>query len=258
MTRPATALACAALILTAGLASAEPILKPHKYYGPIPQSAMFLRVGVFGGASNQEMIEFLGAKPPFESIYEDFGNGLTVELGYMHKPHPRFGARLNAAYTALRSNGTGNMVPQTTDSLPPILDFTTDFNVDLIVIEASGVYYFTDASVKDFQTYFGGGFSFGLPYETYQQSRVDTDTGEAYGEPISMSEWGFSAGVHAVLGAIYYTSNRFGISAEARVQLLEGRYDQLTTPDEVGVPENVNFVVDYTGFYMTIGVLWGF
>jgi hypothetical protein len=264
MIRPATALACAAMILTASLASAEPILKPHKYYGPIPQSAMFLRLGMLGGATNEEMIAFQDGKiqSPFEGVSEDFGNGLVLEAGYMYKPHPRFGVRLNASYAALRSSATGNMVAQATgipDTIPlPVLDFSREFNVDLIVVEASGVYYFADASVKDFQTYLGGGFSFGFPHESYQETRVDADTGEPYGDAIDDGEWGFSAGVHAVLGAMYYTTNRFAISAEARVQLLEGRFDQLETPNEVGDLEEVSFVVDYSGFYVTLGVAWAF
>jgi len=40
--------------------------------------------------------------------------------------------------------------------------------------------------------------------------------------------------------------------------LMEGKYDQLQAPNEVGDPEDVSFVVDYTGFYLTVGVLWGF
>lgn len=264
MFRPATALVCAAMILTASLASAEPILKPHKYYGPIPQSALFLRVGMLGGATNEEMVAFLDSRvrPPFEKVSEDFGNGLTVDAGYMRKPHPRFGVRLNASYTRLSSTGTGNMVPQTApvppDTVPPVLNFSREFNVDLIVVEASGVYYFADASVKEFQTYAGGGFTFGFPHESFTETRLREDSGLPYGEQIDESEWGFSAGVHAVLGAIYYATNRFGVSAEGRLQLLEGRFDRIETPDENGVPEEVSFVVDYSGFYITVGMVWAF
>lgn len=67
-----------------------------------------------------------------------------------------------------------------------------------------------------------------------------------------------SAGVHGVLGAIYYLTNTFGITAEGRLQLMEGKYDQLQAPNEVDELENVSFVVNYTGFYLTVGVLWGF
>ena len=263
MFRPATALVCAAMIMSASLASAEPILKPHKYYGPIPQSALFLRIGFLGEANNEEMLSFLDrqVRPPFENIYEDFGNGLTIDGAYMYKPHPRFGVRLNASYSRLSSTDRGNMVPTEfapPDTVLPELDYSREFAVDLFALEASAVYYFADASVKEFQTYLGGGFTFGFPHQTFTETRVRAETGAPYGEPIDLSEWDFSAGVHAVFGAIYYMNNRWGISAEGRVQLLESRFDQLETPNESGDPEQISFVVDYTGFYATLGVVWAF
>lgn len=263
MIRPATALACAVMILTASLASAEPILKPHKYYGPIPQSAWFLRAGALGGANNEEMILYQDSRiqAPFTSTSEDFGNGLTLELGYMYKPHPRFGARLNGSYSTLESSSQGNAVLQIADypdTIPlPLVDFTREFKVDLFVLEASAVYFFADASVKEFQTYLGGGFSLGFPHQTYTETRVDADTGEVY-DPIEKDEWDFSAGVHAVLGLLYYVNNRFGLSAEGRLQLMESTFEQLEAPNETGDPEQVSFVVDYTGFYISLGVLWSF
>jgi hypothetical protein len=261
MIRPAAALVCAALTLSASFASAEPILKPHKYYGPIPQSALYFRAGMFGGADNIEMINFLDGRyqAPFESISEDFGNALTLEVAWMQKPHPRFGVRINLAYSALRSSGQGNL-PLTAapgDTITPVANYTRDFDVDLFVIETSAIYYFADASVKEFQTYAGGGFTFGFPHEKFKETRIDQDTGESI-QPLDFDEWGFSAGVHAVLGALYYFSNRWGISAEGRLQLLQGRFDQLETPNEVGEPEGINFVVDYTGFYATLGLIWAF
>lgn len=259
MFRPAAALVCAAMTLTAPLASAEPILKPHKYYGPIPQAAWFLRVGVLGDASNEEMITYQDSKiqAPFTSVTEDFSNASPgIEIGYIYKPHPRFGGRLNASYSALKSTSTGNAALQTPDSLL-LVDFTREFKVDLFVLEASAIYYFADASVKEFQTYLGGGFSFGFPHQTYTEARVDSDTGEGY-DPTEKSEWDFSAGVHAVLGLLYYVSDRFGVSAEGRLQLMESSFDQLDVPDESGGQEQASFVVDYTGFYLTLGVLWAF
>jgi hypothetical protein len=264
MLRPATALACAAMITTASLASAEPILKPHKYYGPIPQSALFFRAGMLGGAGNEEMLDFFDSKTqaPFENDTQDFGNSLTLEAGYQFKPHPRFGFRLNASYSGLTSTDNGNMVSQAApappDTVPPILDFSREFKVDLFVLEASAVYYFADASVKEFQTYLGGGFSFGFPHQTYTETRTREENGQPFGDPIESSEWDFSAGVHAVLGAIYYASNRFGITGEGRIQMMESSYDQLEVPNETGDLEQVGFVVKYTGFYVTVGVLWAF
>jgi len=261
--RPATALLFVAMILVSSLASAEPILKPHKYYGPIPQSAFFLRGGMLGGASNEEMIDFLDGKvqPPFESISEDFGNALTLEVGYIHKPHPRFGLRLNGSWSSLKSTGSGNAVALSTvppDTIPPILNYSREFKVDLLAIEASAIYYFADASVKEFQTYLGGGFTFGFPHQTFTDSRTRDDNGEPYGDDLDKSEWDFSAGVHAVVGALYYATNRFGISGEGRFQLMESSFDQLETPNELGDPEQVGFVVDYTGFLLTVGIFWAF
>jgi hypothetical protein len=40
--------------------------------------------------------------------------------------------------------------------------------------------------------------------------------------------------------------------------MMEDTYDQLLAENEVGEYEDVSFVVDYNGFYLTIGVLWGF
>lgn len=261
--RPATALFGAAMILASSLASAEPILKPHKYYGPIPQSAVVFRGGMLGDASTEEMLDFLDGKvqPPFESLSEDFGNALALELGYIHKPHPRFGLRLNASWSKLESTGTGNTVASSTvppDTIPPILNYSREFTVNLFALEASAIYYFADASVKEFQTYLGGGFTFGFPYQSFKETRTRDDNGEPYGEVFDRNEWDFAAGVHAVVGALYYATNRFGISGEGRFQLLESSFDQLETPNEVGDPEQVGFVVDYTGFFITVGVFWAF
>ncbi len=258
------ALAAGALVLcAASLSNAEPIMKPRKYHGPIPQSMVWLRAGFMGGASNTEMNEYLDGRiqAPFTKTTEDFGSSLVIEAGYGHKPHPQFGFRLNASVALLSSEGTGNMVPQVEgipDSLLlPVVDYTREFKSELIVVEASGMYFFSDAAVKEFQSYLGGGFSVGIPHESYHETQVDSETGAVF-QTIESSEWGVSAGVHAVLGAIYYVTNTIGVTTEGRVQLMEGRYEQLTVPNEVGAFEEVSFVVDYSGFYLTVGVLWGF
>jgi hypothetical protein len=250
-------------LLSATLAGAEPIMKPRKYHGPIPQSMVWLRAGMFGGASNEEMNTYLDGRvqPPFTSTSEDFGTALAVEAGYAHKPHPQFAVRLNASLSFLSSPGSGNgvaQVPGVPDTIPlPIVDFTREFESKLIVLEASGIYFFSDAAVQEFQTYIGGGFSFGIPYESFTETQVDAETGELYYSNES-SEWGFSPGVHAILGALYYIDNQFAISAEARVQQMKGRYEQLQAVNETGDLENVNFEIDYAGFYLTVGILWGF
>ena len=271
MTRRGLALVVGALVLLhAPSVSAEPILKPHKYHGPIPQNTFSLRVGVFGGASNEEMIDFLDGRlqAPFTATTEDFGSSLTLEAGYTHKPHPHFGVRFNAALSLLSSEGSGVFVPQV-PNLPdtvllPELKYHREFKVELITVEASGIYYFADAAVAEFQTYLGGGFSVGFPHETLTETRVDSDTGQPYtdeipGLPSEASEWDVSAGVHMVGGLLYYFSPRWGISAEGKVQLMQGRFDQIEVWDEeINQFENVNFVVDYTGFYLSVGVTYGF
>jgi len=246
-----------------GVATAEPIMKPRKYHGPIPQSLLWLRGGFFGGASNEEMIEFLDnrVQAPFTPTSEDFGSAFTIEAGYAHKPHPQFGFRLNGSVSFLSSTGNGSLVPQLPgipDSIPlPLVEYDREFKTELVVVEASGIYFLSDAAVKEFQAYIGGGFSVGVPHESYQETQVDVDTGETF-QVIESDEWGVSAGVHAVLGALYYVSNTWGISAEGRLQLMESRYEQLTALNENDQSEQVSFIVDYTGFYLTVGVLWGF
>ncbi|HXV13857.1 MAG TPA: hypothetical protein VEC56_06590 [Candidatus Krumholzibacteria bacterium] len=240
-------------------ASAEPIIKPRKYHGPIPQSMAWLRVGFMGDASNEEMNTYLDGliQPPFTHDTEDFGTALVFDAGYARKPHPQFAFRLNASMAFLSSTSTGNKPTDDADSLLTVVDYSRDFKSDLIVLEASGMYFFSDAAVKEFQSYIGGGFSLGIPHESFEETQIDIDTGEVF-RTIETSEWGFSAGVHAVLGAIYYLTNTWGITTEGRLQLMEGKYDQLQAPDENGVPEDVSFVIDYSGFYVTVGVLWGF
>lgn len=260
MIRPATALASALVLLSVTLAPAEPILKPHKYYGPIPQSSVALRIGMMGGAQNTDMVNFLDNRyNVFNPISNDFGNGLTVEASYVHKPHPQFGLRLDGGWTRLRSNGKGTFVPpaSATDTTAVALDYTRDFNVDLFVLEGSGIYFFSDASVNEFQAYAGGGFSVGLPHQTFKESRIDQDTGQA-AEGIDESQWQVVAGVHAILGANYYLTNTLGISAEGRLQLMQSKFDRLQTPNETGQPEQISFNVDYTGFYISVGMLWAF
>jgi hypothetical protein len=254
------------MCLHAPLASAEPIFQANPYSGPIPQNSISVRVGMFGGAENQEMIEFLdvGVQQPFEAIYEDFGTALCVEVGFIHKPHPRFGWRANAAASFFSYTSEGDFVPQVdADSLLPQLNYDRELSVQLFVLEASGVYYFADASKEDLQTYVGAGFSLGFPHEEYTETFTDVDTGQPYTEPIpgrttDASEWDFSAGVHALLGVLYYITDRWGVTAEGRIQFMEGNFDQLQAVNENGDYENVGFVIDYSGYYLTIGATYGF
>jgi hypothetical protein len=268
MTRRWLALATGAMLyLHASPAPAEPILAAHKYQGPIPQNAISLRVGTFGGASNQEMIDFLDGrvKPPFESNPQDFSNALSIDVGFVHKPHPQFGVRLNGSAAFLSYTSTGDFVPQVeADSTLPQLKFSRELKVELFTLEASGLYYFGDSSVKELQTYLGGGFSLGFPHQSFTETRTDADTGLPFteaiaGRPSDVSEWDVAPGVHLVGGILYYFSDRWAVSAEGRGQFMQSRFDQLQALDpETGEFENVSFVIDYTGFYLAIGATYGF
>jgi hypothetical protein len=256
----------AILFLYAPQAPAEPIFKARKYEGHIPQNTLSLRVGMFGGASNQEMIDYLdvGVQQPFQVTYEDMGTGLAFDLEFIHKPHPRFGVRVNASLAFDEYTSTGDFVPQTEDSLLPQLEYDRKLKVDLFVIEGSGIYFFSDAATSDLQTFLGAGFSVGIPHEVFTEDRTDVDTGEPYtddipGRPHEASEWGVNAGVHAVAGMMYYFDPRWGVSAQARLQFMESKFDALQANDpETGEFENVSFVIDYSGFYFSIGATYGF
>ncbi|HEX6791062.1 MAG TPA: hypothetical protein VF247_07105 [Candidatus Krumholzibacteria bacterium] len=243
-----------------------PIIEAREYSGPIPQNSISLRVGMFGGAENQEMIEFLDGRvrPPFQVSYEDFSTALAIDVGYIHKPHPRFGLRVNGSASFLEYTSTGDFVPQTGDSLLPQLQYDRKLEVDLFVLEGSGIYFFSDASLQEFQSYLGGGFSLGIPHEVFTEQRTDVETGAAFtdeipGRPAEASEWSAHAGVHAVGGLLYYFTPRWAVSTEARVQFMEGKFGKLQAYDpESGQYENVNFVIDYAGFYLSLGATYGF
>jgi hypothetical protein len=58
---------------------------------------------------------------------------------------------------------------------------------------------------------------------------------------------------------LYYFTDRWGMSAEGRVQLMESRFDKLQAYDpDLAEYQNVSFVVKYTGFYMSLGATYGF
>ena len=245
-------------------AHADPILKPRKYFGPIPQNSISFRVGFLGGADNEEMIEFLDGdkQAPEMAKSDDFGNALSFDVTYMFKPHPQFAVRANASVALLRSSGEGFFVGDAIlppDTTRPQIAYTRTFDVDLFTIEASGIYFFADAAVQEFQPYIGGGFTIGFPHAKFNEQRLIQRDSEPLPVPdeIVSDQWSAEAGVHMVLGAFYYVTNRFAFSAEGRYQLLQSKYS-LETINEIGDPEEVDFIVSYTGFYLSIGVTRGF
>lgn len=263
MNRRLTVLVPVLLATITATAVADPILKPRKYFGPIPQNSISFRVGFLGGAEAAEMIEFLDAdkQAPEEARSDDFGNGLAFDLTYIYKPHPQFGFRANASVTLLTSTGEGFFVGDMItppDTTRPLIDYTREFNVDLFALELSGVYFFTDAAVQEFQPYIGGGFTIGFPHAKFdEQQTVRDGVNSGVTTEIVSDKWSVEPGVHAMLGAFYYVTNRFAFSAEGRYQFLQSKYP-VDVINESGGIESADFIISYQGFYLTIGVTRAF
>ena len=270
------------LLTTASAAFAGPILKPRKYHGPIPRSSLTLGVGFLGGASNEEMYRYFDRRVPEpaknETQSNDFGNAPLVELTYTYKAHPQFAIRGNAYAAYLTSDWQGVIVPSVDPPdtagpnwRRPAVDAVVDFDVLLFALEASALYYFTDAAVKEFQPYIGGGFTMGLPYAKYTEKmtvrEVDDDPDDPDYEPIftpgqtlrtlESDQLSFEAGVHGVLGMLYYFHNKWAFSAEGRLQILQSKFP-LTIRNENNEPEEVKFDVDYSGFIVAVGISYAF
>ncbi len=185
-------------LFAAAVATAGPIIKPKKYHGPIPRQSVSLRVGFLGGATNSEMYEYLATlvPQPVRDLTEtnDFGNSPLAEITYTYKLHPQFAVRANFYAAFLRSSSQG--VREASVDLPdtvttaPTVNYTNEFDVDLFTLELSALYYFTDAAVKEFQPYFGGGFSLGLPHQKFTETQLirDPDSGGIWetGETLKM------------------------------------------------------------------------
>ena len=271
------------ILSEAATAVAGPIIKPRKYHGPIPRGSFSLRVGFLGGASNDEILLHFDSKVPDpvqdETVSNDFGNAPLIEATYIYKLHPQFALRANFYVAFLRSEWKGVLVPsiEPPDTvigtwLAPSVNAALDYDVDLFVLETSALYYFTDAAVKEFQPYFGGGFSFGLPHQKYKEAGTvldpDNDPDDPDYEPIfepgqvlktiEKDKWNFEAGVHGILGALYYFGNRWAASVEGRIQLMQSKSPSFTVLNEDGQPEEVDFIVDYSGFILTAGVSYAF
>jgi len=260
MSRRAVCLVLSAVLaVQATMAAAEPIIKPKKYHGPIPRSSFSLRVGFLGGPENSEMIEALDKdiKRPFEAFSQDFGNGLCIDGTFTYKVHPQFALRANVSGSFLRTEGTGNFVPEVTnlpDSvLAPLVDYTRDFDVDLFVAEVSALYYFSDAAIQEFQPYIGGGFSVGVPHAKFKEVRIDHDNGSVFDE-IDKDRWSFEPGIHGVAGASYFITNVWAVNAESRFQILQSKFPILVVNHDLNKLQEVDVIVNYTGFMMSIGV----
>jgi hypothetical protein len=144
-----------------------------------------------------------------------------------------------------------------TDTL--LLHYKREFDVLLFSLDATGMFFFQDASVKEFQTYLGGGFSLYFPYSTYNEDLtvgdlVDdepVDTGTPYGSK-SESDWSVEPGVHGIIGFVYHFSPTLAFNMEGRGQIAQSRFElDLQTTDGI---RPVTFTIDYTGFTITVGI----
>jgi hypothetical protein len=279
--------AAAVVLLTAASdVLAGPILKPRKYHGPIPRSTLSLGFGFLGGASNEEMYEYFDsqviAPVKDQTQSNDFGNAPLVQLTYTYKAHPQVAVRGNAYAAYLQSDWSGILVlnedpPDTATSQwqQPTVSAQRTFDVVLFALEASALYYFTDAAVKEFQPYIGGGFSMGLPYQKYtsEATILDPDADPGYTDPtnpyvpkytsgqplttLEKDQLTFEAGVHGILGMLYYFGSKWAFTAEGRIQMMQSKFP-LNVLNENDEPEEVKFDVDYTGFILTVGFAYAF
>ena len=256
------------------VAVAEPILKPRKYHGPIPRSTVCLRIGFLGGPDNEKMIEYLDdviAKSAGEAFTTDFENALVIDATYTYKLHPQVAVRGNLSAAFLRSESNGNLIPPRDpvfeDSVVvlPALNYDRSFDADLFVLETSAIYFFNDASVNEFQPYLGGGFSLGVPHAKFKDKRVVASVGDAgdyYSRGDTYSEadddkWSFEAGVHGVLGALYYVTDRLAFSLEGRYQMMQSKFP-IKVGTAGGQSESVKFDVHYSGFILNFGTGYSF
>jgi len=246
------------LLIPTASSVADPILKPRKYHGPIPKESITFTIGFIGGPNNEQMWDYLDRQvdQPLVKFLgtRDFGSSLQLDGIYTHKLHPQFAYRAKGGVGFLRSTSDGilNSTAIDTSGQSVLLDFTRDFDVALFSIELSGIYYFQDASVDEFQTFLGGGFSLYMPYATYKETLTDHDTGGAYNSN-DKSKFSAEAGVHGLLGALYHIRNTVAFHMEARFQITQSKFGMELPTASAGI-QNIVFDVDYTAFVISVGV----
>jgi hypothetical protein len=230
---------------------AEPILKPRKYHGPIPKRYFTLGIGVMGGADNEEMWDLLDRQVistfKSETDTKDFGASLCLDGSYTVKVHPQFAFRGRAALGILRSESTGKWKPATETST---FSFEREFNVWLFSLDATGIYYFQDASVKAFQTYAGAGLGAFFPYSIFHEVMTDDTSGEAMPEK-KLTEWDVEPDAHVILGFLYHISPVTAFGMEGRLQMGLSKFS-LKYEETTGTERTASFDVDYTGFVLNV------
>jgi len=236
---------------------AEPIMKPKKYHGPIPKKSFTLSVGFLAGPSNADMWDYLDRQVPQplqkETTTTDFEPAIQIDLAFSKKVHPNFAFRLKGGVAFLESSSNGRVigVADSVGGTPPVVSFNRTFDVMLFSIEAAGLYYFQDASVKEFQIFLGGGFSMFIPVAEFSEVLTRDDTGaEIPGRNIE--DTSTAPGVNGVLGFLYHFANSWSLGAEGRVQISQSKFSipGLTT---AGIQE-LSFDVDYTGFVVEASI----
>jgi hypothetical protein len=227
---------------------AEPILKPRKYHGPIPKRYFTLGIGFMGGAENSEMWDFLDRQIVStlegETDTKDFGAGFNIDGTYTMKVHPQFAVRGRAGLTILTSESTGQLKPADVDTA--LVRFAREFDVWLFSMDLSGLYFFQDASVKNFQSYIGAGLGLYFPYSSYTQELTNLVTGDAL-PGSDQTAWDIQPGVHAVLGFQYHFNPATAVGLEGRLQMAMSKFE-LTYREALGKERTASFDVDYTGF----------
>lgn len=231
---------------------ADPLIKPKKYHGPIPRKSLTLAFGFFGGAENQDFWLYLDGLVDqalrSETETNDFSSSPALDLIFTNKVHPNFAMRARGGVSFLSSDSRGRFVTQDTT----LVEFDRKFDVTLFALEVSGLFYFQDASVKEFQIFAGGGFDLFFPYQQWSSSTVNFNTGEPLASE-SLNQWSAEPGVHGILGMLYHFRNTWAITAEGRAQIAQSKFEiELPTISDGVQP--LNFDVDYTGFTLTLGI----
>jgi len=255
----------AALVALPTAPNADPILKPKKYHGPIPQKAFVLGVGVYGGAENQDFwayLESLLLEPlKKEVVTNDFGASLNIDASFLNKVHPQFAFRIRGSVAFLQSDSKGLLVPSVIDTsiAQPLVAFSRSMDVILSDLAVSGLYYFQDAAVSEFQIYTGLGFGFIFPYIEYKQELTEISTGEPFPNAQRNETQPFSAEpeFHVVLGTLYHVKPTLALGAEGRFQIAQSKIE-INLPTAADGRQDLNFDVDFTGFVLALTVAWFF
>lgn len=257
-------LVLAALIALPTAPHADPILKPRKYHGPIPQKAFTLSVGFYGGAENQELwdhLESLLIQPlKKESVTKDFETSLNLDAMFLNKVHPQFAFRLRGSVAFLNSESKGLIVPSVIDTsiAQPLVSFSRSVDVIMSSVSVSGLYYLQDAAVSELQIYMGLGFGFVFPYMKYEQELSDVSTGQPF-PSAQQNETQVKAEpeFHVVMGTLYHIKPTFALGAEGRFQIAQSKID-LNLPTLSDGRQDLNFDVDLTGFVLALTASWFF